>query len=62
MESLIAKVESLVRAETPVAATTKSATELLADRLRAALASNAMGVRPDDAKWRAAGKAVAEAL
>jgi hypothetical protein len=58
MERLIAKVESLVRDETPVAAPNKSATELLADRLRSALASNAMGVRPDDAKWRAAGKAV----
>lgn len=61
MERLIAKVESLVREETPVAATNKSATELLADRLRSALASNAMGVHPDDAKWRAAGKAVEEA-
>jgi len=61
MERLIAKVESLVREETPVAATNKSATELLAERLRSALASNAMGVRPDDAKWRAAGKAVEEA-
>jgi hypothetical protein len=61
MERLLAKVESLVREETPVVATNKSATELLADRLRSALASNAMGVRPDDAKWRAAGKAVEEA-
>jgi hypothetical protein len=61
MERLIAKVESLVREETPVAAANKSATELLAERLRSALASNAMGVRPDDAKWRAAGKAVEEA-
>jgi hypothetical protein len=61
MERLIAKVESLVREETPVTAANKSATELLAERLRSALASNAMGVRPDDAKWRAAGKAVGEA-
>src|SRR5262249_21766730 len=61
MERLIAKVESLVTGEAPVAATDKSATELLADRLRSALANNAMGVRPDDAKWRAAGKAVEEA-
>jgi len=61
MERLIAKVESLVREETPVAAANKSATEMLAERLRSALASNAMGVRPDDAKWRAAGKAVEEA-
>ncbi len=60
MERLIAKVESLVREEAP-AATNKSAAELLADRLRSALASNAMGVRPDDAKWRAVGKAVEEA-
>jgi hypothetical protein len=58
MERLIAKVESLVEEETPAAATNKSATEMLADRLRSALASNAMGVRPDDAKWRAARKAV----
>ena len=61
MERLIAKVESLVREETPVPAANKSATELLAERLRSALANNAMGVRPDEAKWRAAGKAVAEA-
>jgi hypothetical protein len=61
MERLIAKVESLVREEPPVAATGKSATELLAERLRSALANNAMGVRPDEAKWRAAGKAVEEA-
>ncbi len=61
MERLIAKVESLVREEPPVAAANKSATELLAERLRSALANNAMGVRPDEAKWRAAGKTVAEA-
>ena len=55
MERLIAKVESLIKEEEPVAPANKSATELLAERLRSALASNAMGVRPDDAKWRAAG-------
>lgn len=61
MTRLIAKVESLVREEAPVAVAAKSATELLAERLRSALASNALGVRPDDTKWRAAGKAVEEA-
>ncbi len=60
-ERLVAKVESLVKEESPGAAADKSATELLAERLRSALANNAMGVRPDDAKWRAAGKAVEEA-
>ncbi|MFT4572224.1 MAG: hypothetical protein ACI91F_003124, partial [Candidatus Binatia bacterium] len=62
MERLIAKVESLVAEEdAPVAATDKSPTELLAERLQSALESNAMGVRPDEVKWRAAGKAVEEA-
>ena len=61
MERLIAKIESLVREEAPVAPANKSATELLAERLRTALANNAMGFRPDDSKWRAAGKAVADA-
>jgi hypothetical protein len=62
MERLIAKVESLVREETPVAATAdKSPAELLAERLRAALESNALRARPDEAKWRAAGKTVESA-
>ena len=62
MERLIAKVESLVKEEAPVAAATdKSPTELLAERLRSALANNALGARPDETKWRAAGRAVEEA-
>lgn len=62
MERLIAKVESLVKEEAPVAvATDKSATELLAERLRSALANNALGARPDETKWRAAGRAVEDA-
>ena len=61
MEKLIAKVEHLIKEEAPVAPANKSATELLAERLRSALASNAMGVRPDDSKWRAAGTTVEEA-
>jgi hypothetical protein len=62
MERLIAKVEKLVKEEAPVAAAAdKSAAELLAERLRSALESNALRARPDEAKWRAAGKAVEEA-
>ena len=41
--------------------TDKSAAGLLAERLRSALESNALRARPDEAKWRAAGKAVEEA-
>lgn len=62
MEKLIAKVEHLVKEEQPVAVAAKSATELLAERLRSALASNAMGGRADDSKWRAAGATVDEAM
>jgi hypothetical protein len=61
MEKLIAKVENLIKEEKPAAATNKSATELLAERLRSALASNAMGGRADDTKWRAASATVEEA-
>ena len=61
MEKLIAKVENLIKEEKPVAAANKSATELLAERLRSALASNAMGSRADDTKWRAASATVEEA-
>ncbi|HXC51490.1 MAG TPA: DUF349 domain-containing protein [Candidatus Limnocylindrales bacterium] len=60
-EKLLAKVEALVSDETPVAAANKTATELLAERLRSALESNALGVRPDETKWRAAGRAVEKA-
>jgi hypothetical protein len=58
---LLAKVESLLKDEAPVAVASKTGTELLAERLRSALASNALGVRPDEAKWRKAGRAVEEA-
>ncbi|HYC57208.1 MAG TPA: DUF349 domain-containing protein [Candidatus Binatia bacterium] len=61
MERLVAKVESLVKEETPVAPAGKSTTELLAERLRSALESNALRARPDESKWRAAGRAVEEA-
>jgi hypothetical protein len=62
MERLLAKVEGLAKDEEPVAVTTdKSAAEMLAERLRSALESNALRARPDEAKWRAAGKAVEEA-
>lgn len=61
MEKLIAKVEALMKEEKPAAVANKSATELLAERLRSALASNAMGSRADDTKWRAAGTTVEEA-
>ena len=61
MLKLITKVENLVQEEKPAATSNKSATELLAERLRSALASNAMGSRADDSKWRAASAAVEEA-
>ncbi len=61
MGKLIAKVERLVTEEEPVAVVSKSATELLAERLRSALASNALGSRNDEAKWRAAKTTVEEA-
>jgi hypothetical protein len=62
MDRLIAKVESLVKEEAPVeVATNKSATALLAERLRAAMESNALRARPDEGKWRAAGRAVEDA-
>ena len=61
MEKLVAKVESLV-GDLKEAPTGLSQTELLAARLRSALASNVMGGRAsDDAKWRAAGDAVKDA-
>jgi hypothetical protein len=61
LAKLLAKVERLLKDDEPVAATTQSDTQSLAERLRAALANNAMGVRPDDSKWRAARKTVEEA-
>jgi hypothetical protein len=61
MEKLVARVESyLGDAKEPSAGL--SQTELLAARLRSALASNAIGGRAnEDAKWRAAADAVKEA-
>jgi hypothetical protein len=62
MQKLVAKVEGLIEeSEKPAATTGKSATELLAERLRSALASNAMGKRADDSKWRNAAATVDEA-
>ncbi|MFN2426644.1 MAG: DUF349 domain-containing protein [Candidatus Binatia bacterium] len=61
LERLLAKVESLVEKDVPAVATAKSSTELLAERLRSALEGNALGVRPDEKKWRAAEKAIDDA-
>ena len=61
MEKLIAKVESFL-SEVKEPAAGLSQAEILAARLRSALASNAMGGRnTDDAKWRAAADAVKDA-
>jgi hypothetical protein len=62
MQKLVAKVEALIEEdEKPASTAGKSATELLAERLRSALASNAMGKRADDSKWRNAATVVDEA-
>lgn len=61
LEKVFAKVDRLLRDDAPAAAASASDTASLADRLRSALASNAMGVRPDESKWRAARKTVEEA-
>ena len=61
LEKLIAKVESFL-ADVKEASAGLSPTELLAAKLRSALASNAMGGRAnEDAKWRAAAEAVKDA-
>lgn len=61
MQKLVGKVEALLEEDAaPAQSTGKSATELLAERLRSALASNAMGKR-DDSKWRNASTTVEEA-
>jgi len=60
MEKLVAKIEAFlvdVREDAPGL----SPTEALAAKLRSALASNAMGGRADDSKWRIAGEAVKDA-
>jgi hypothetical protein len=63
MEKLVARAESLLAdVDEPAPASTLSQTELLAARLRSALASNAMGGRSnEDAKWRGAADAVKDA-
>ncbi|MGE3343996.1 MAG: DUF349 domain-containing protein [Vicinamibacterales bacterium] len=61
MQKLVGKVEALLEEDAaPAQPAGKSATELLAERLRSALASNAMGKR-DDSKWRNASTTVEEA-
>jgi hypothetical protein len=61
LEKLVARVEGLLGgvADTPIG---RSQAEILAARLRSALASNAMGGRgSDEAKWRAAADTVKDA-
>jgi hypothetical protein len=61
MEKLVARVEGLMN-DAPAPSDTLSPTELLAAKLRSALASNAMGGRAaEEAKVRAAAEAVKEA-
>jgi hypothetical protein len=62
MEKLIARVEALLGEDADEPARDLSPTELMAQRLRSALASNAMGGRAsEDAKWRAASDTVKDA-
>jgi len=62
MEKLVAKVESLAAEAREDSFDGRSQTEILAARLRSALASNAMGGRvSDDAKWRHAADTVKDA-
>ena len=62
MEKLVVRVEKLLGEEASEPTRNLSPTELLAARLRSALASNAMGGRAsDDAKWRAAADTVKDA-
>ena len=61
MEKLIARIETFL-ADVKEPSASQSQTELLAARLRSALASNAMGGRVnEDSKWRSAADAVKEA-
>jgi len=61
MQKIIAKVEGLL-GDAREPAKGQSQAEILAAKLRSALASNAMGGRAsDDAKWRAAADAVRDA-
>jgi hypothetical protein len=62
MEKLVARVEALLGDDAEEPARDLSPTELLAARLRSALASNAMGGRGgEESKWRAAADAVRDA-
>jgi hypothetical protein len=62
MEKLVARVESLVSEHCHAKETRLSPTEMLAARLRDALASNAMGGRVnEDHKWRSTADLVKEA-
>jgi hypothetical protein len=62
MQKLLARVESYLEEFEDDETEGLSPTELLAERLRSALASNAMGGRAsDEAKWRAAADAVKDA-
>jgi hypothetical protein len=62
LEKLVAKVEAHLEDEKPAEAKGLSQTELLAARLRDALANNAIGGRgSDESKWRAAAEAVKDA-
>ena len=62
MEKLVARIESLAADARDASSDGRSQTELLAARLRSALASNAMGGRvSDEAKWRNAADTVKDA-
>lgn len=61
LEKVLVKVERLLKDDAPAAPAPASDTASLAERLRSALANNAMGVRPDESRWRAARKTVEEA-
>jgi len=62
LQKLVARVEALVTESRGPSAEGRSQTELLAARLRSALASNAIGGRAsEESKWRAAADTVKEA-
>ena len=62
MEKLVARVEAFLERARRLDRRACRTTELLAAKLRSALATNAMGGRAnEDAKWRAAADAVKEA-
>jgi hypothetical protein len=62
MEKLVARIEALAADTQDRAADGRSQTEILAARLRSALASNAMGGRvSDESRWRTAADTVKDA-